>query len=90
MNDILVPLLRRLDHACVIGRLQNKVILYHITREPDFSLTNSAAVGYRACTKPTSVLARQTPLACSCCLLETFADCSGFSTHVRELTACMV
>jgi hypothetical protein len=29
MNDILVPSLRGLKHACVIGRLQNKVILYH-------------------------------------------------------------
>jgi hypothetical protein len=90
MNVIVVPLLRGLNHACVIGRLQNTVILYHATSEAESSLTNSVTVGYFAGARPTSVLVRQKLLACSHRLLETFTDCSRFSSHVRKLTAYLV
>jgi hypothetical protein len=43
-----VPLLRRLNHARVSGRLQKKVILYQTASRAESLLTNAVTVGHRA------------------------------------------
>jgi hypothetical protein len=51
MSGIFAPLLRKLNHARVIGRLQKKVILYQTTSEAESLPTNSATVGHLASRK---------------------------------------
>jgi len=51
MSGIFAPLLRKLNHARVIGRLQKKVILYQTTSEAESLLTNSVTIGHLASRK---------------------------------------